>query len=211
MSASRSSGNGGWASGLTAIRTSNNGLSSPAIRFDESVPQPLQRWMRTHSPSLRTVIAIGSIEARQSDARSPGSSSRWRDQRQFGQWLRCAVPGASVGTSRRQWTQRNEEARFTWEGSPETVLTPTIRVTRSGPGMKRPSSADGPGRCGRSADYERNTLRRRDGTTAAACAGFIAPRLLSRPPALPRRLSLGPPTGYDGPQAPSLARVELGH
>jgi len=31
------------------------------------------------------VMAIGSIEARQSDARSPGSSSRCRDQRQFGQ------------------------------------------------------------------------------------------------------------------------------
>ena len=43
MSASRSSGNGGWASGLTAIRTSNSGLSSPAIRLLDSVPQPLQR------------------------------------------------------------------------------------------------------------------------------------------------------------------------
>jgi len=119
MSASRSSGNGGWASGLTAIRTSNNGLSSPAVRFDESVPQPLQRWIRTHSPSLRTVIAIGSIEARQSDARSPGSMSRWRDQRQFGQWLRWAVPGASVGTSRRQWTHLNDDGCFTWAWSPK--------------------------------------------------------------------------------------------
>jgi len=49
--------------GLIAIRTRSNGLSSPAVRFEDSVPQPWQRWIRTHSPSLRTVMAIGSIEA----------------------------------------------------------------------------------------------------------------------------------------------------
>ena len=34
------------------------------------------------------------------------SPSRWRDHRQYGQWLRCCVPGAEALTSRLQWTQR---------------------------------------------------------------------------------------------------------
>jgi hypothetical protein len=117
--ASASSGNGGWANGFTAIRNRRSGLSSPAVRLLLSVPQPLQRWMRTHSPSLRTVTAIGSIEARQSDARSPGSMSTWRLQRQDGQWFRWAVPGASVDTSSRQWLQRKLDGRFKGTGSPD--------------------------------------------------------------------------------------------
>jgi hypothetical protein len=46
----------------------------------------MQRWTIIHSPSLRTDTAMGSIEAPQSAARSPGrSSSRCLLQRQLGQ------------------------------------------------------------------------------------------------------------------------------
>ena len=46
-----------------AIRTSSNGLSSPAVRLALSASQPVQRWMSTHSPSPRTEMAIGSMRA----------------------------------------------------------------------------------------------------------------------------------------------------
>lgn len=110
MTDRRSSGKGGNARGRTARRTNSNGESSAADRLACSTPQPMQRWINTHSPDPRTVIAIGSMPEPQSSsmARSPGRSSTWRDHRQVGQWLRCSVPGASDGTSRRQLTQRKE-------------------------------------------------------------------------------------------------------
>jgi hypothetical protein len=51
-----------------------------------TVSQPVQRCTIIHSPSLRTDTAIGSIEAPQFEARSPGrSSSRCLLHRQLGQ------------------------------------------------------------------------------------------------------------------------------
>jgi hypothetical protein len=47
----------------------------------------------------------------QSAARSPGVLSTCRLHRQFGQWLRCSVPGASTETSSPQFRQRNDVAR----------------------------------------------------------------------------------------------------
>jgi hypothetical protein len=70
-------------------------------------PQPRQRWMIAQSPPGRAQTAIGSMELRHSDARSPGSSSKCLLQRQWGQWFRCAVPVASGVTGRPQWTQAN--------------------------------------------------------------------------------------------------------
>ena len=76
-------------SGLTATRKRISGLSSPAVRLRWSSSQPVQRCTRTHSPSPRTVIAIGSISEPHSAARSPGrSSSRCLLHKQLGQWLR---------------------------------------------------------------------------------------------------------------------------
>jgi len=86
--------------------------------------------MIAQSPPGRTHTAIGSIAPRHSEARSPGISSTCRLHKHHGQWFRWAVPGASVGTSRRQWTHRNDDGGFTWEWSPETGWTPTTRVTR---------------------------------------------------------------------------------
>jgi hypothetical protein len=51
---------------------------------------------------------MGSIDAPQSAARSPGESSRCRLHKQCGQWLRCAVPGASHETSSLHRRHRNE-------------------------------------------------------------------------------------------------------
>jgi hypothetical protein len=51
---------------------------------------------------------MGSIDAPQSAARSPGESSRCRLHKQCGQWLRCAVPGASHVTSSLHRRHRNE-------------------------------------------------------------------------------------------------------
>ena len=104
---SSSSGNGGWASGRTARRMSISGLSSPAMRFTCTVAQSLQRCTSAHSPSARTHTPIGSIDAPQSAARSPGElASTCLLQRQVGQWFRCSVPGASIETSSRQLRQR---------------------------------------------------------------------------------------------------------
>ena len=89
-------------------------LGAPHVPAGESVEwtvrtveHAVQRCTSAHSPSSRTETLIGSIEPEQSAARSPGtSSSTCRLQRQFGQWLRCCVPGAAMGTSRRQRRQR---------------------------------------------------------------------------------------------------------
>lgn len=59
--------------------------------------QAVQRCTIAHSPSRRTSIAIGSIGWRHTAARSPGSSSKCRDHRQHGQWLRCFVPNDCAG------------------------------------------------------------------------------------------------------------------
>src|SRR5215469_15837850 len=59
--------------------------------------------------SPRTVTAIGSIPPGQPAFRSPGVlRSRCLDHRQWGQWLRCDVPGASSETSTPQCPHRNE-------------------------------------------------------------------------------------------------------
>ena len=72
---------------------------------------PVHRCTRTHSPSPRTVIAIRSISEPHSAARSPGRPpSRCMLHKQFGQWLRCAVQKASLGTSSLQWPHRNERS-----------------------------------------------------------------------------------------------------
>jgi hypothetical protein len=94
----------------------------------------VQRWMRIHSPSPRTAIAIGSIEAWQAEPRSPGVSSTWRLHRQLGQWLRCAVPGATAGTSSRQWTQRNDDGGFNGV-SPENRTGRLLVASRLGMGQ----------------------------------------------------------------------------
>lgn len=78
-------GNGGSHRGFNATLISFKGLSSAAIRFDRSAPQRLQRWTIAHSPPFLTHTAIGSITPPQSEARSPGCSSRCRLQRQLGQ------------------------------------------------------------------------------------------------------------------------------
>lgn len=107
-----SSGKGGCASGLTARRSSANGLSSPAVRFRLISSQPAGRWTSTHSPSPRTQLPIGSINERQSESRSPAvSSSRCRLHRRFGPWLRYEVPGAPSPTSSRHRPHRNEVVR----------------------------------------------------------------------------------------------------
>ena len=59
-SSTRSIGNGGCASGFMAIDRSFNGLSSAAVRLEESAPQRLQRWMIAHSPPFRAQTATGS-------------------------------------------------------------------------------------------------------------------------------------------------------
>ncbi len=72
--------------------------------------------MIAHSPSRRTSTAIGSIGSRQGHLRSPGSSSRWRDQRQRGQWFRWRVPNAAALTGDRQCTQlKSESGRDFWD------------------------------------------------------------------------------------------------
>ena len=79
-------GTGGMASGNAASRISSNTLSSPAVRFNRSRPQWVQRWINTQRPSPRTVTAIGSIPPVQPAFRSPGTlRSRCRDHRQLGQ------------------------------------------------------------------------------------------------------------------------------
>ena len=111
QSRSVSSGNGGRASGRTAMRMSASGLSSPATRFTLTAEQPPQRWTSAHSPSSRTWTAIGSMAPAHAAARSPGTTaSRCTLHRHVGQWLRWLVPGASPGTSSRQCRQRNESA-----------------------------------------------------------------------------------------------------
>ncbi len=81
------------------------GLSSAATRLELRAPHRLQRWIMAHSPPLRTHTAIGSITPPQSEARSPGSMSTWRLDRQFGQWLRWSVPASSGVTSQPQTLQ----------------------------------------------------------------------------------------------------------
>lgn len=49
----RSSGKGGRHNGFMAMDMSFIGLSSAAIRLDESFPHRRQRWMMAHSPFLR--------------------------------------------------------------------------------------------------------------------------------------------------------------
>ena len=85
ISSRRSSGNGGSHSGFMAMLMSFMGLSSAATRLELSAPQRRQRWMMAHSPPLRTQTVTGSMIPPQSDARSPGSRSTWRLERQLGQ------------------------------------------------------------------------------------------------------------------------------
>lgn len=94
--------------GRSTIRRSASGLSSPAQRLAPSVPQARHRWMITHSPAPRTVTEMGSIRPPQPAARSPGTRSTCLLVRQCGQWLRCAVPEACIGTSRPHPMQRND-------------------------------------------------------------------------------------------------------
>ena len=88
----RSTGKGGNATGFMATDISFTGLSSAATRLEDRLPHRLHRWISAHSPFLRTHTAMGSISPPQSAARSPGSMSRCKLWRQFGQWLRCSLP-----------------------------------------------------------------------------------------------------------------------
>ena len=105
ISSMRSSGNGGSHRGLMAMDMSFMGLSSAATRLELSVPQRLQRWMIAHSPPLRTQTATGSMMPPQSAARSPGSMSTCRLERQLGQWLRWSLPAFRGVQSRPQTLQ----------------------------------------------------------------------------------------------------------
>ena len=67
-----------------------------ALRFLEELAAAFALVNQHPLPSPRTVIAMGSIDRKQSDARSPGSSSTCRLHRHSGQWLRCCVPSADV-------------------------------------------------------------------------------------------------------------------
>ena len=105
ISSMRSSGNGGSHRGFMAMDMSFMGLSSAATRLELSVPQRLQRWMIAHSPPLRTQTATGSMMPPQSAARSPGSMSTCRLERQLGQWLRWSLPAPCGVQSRPQTLQ----------------------------------------------------------------------------------------------------------
>lgn len=104
---SRSKGNGGWASGLTAMDRSRAPLSSAAVRLELSEPHSRHRWTIAHSPPFRTHTAIGSIMPPQSAALSPGTSSRCTLQRHRGQWFRCSVPPPVHGAKAPQDRQVN--------------------------------------------------------------------------------------------------------
>ena len=104
-SSMRSSGKGGRPSGRMAMLMSIMGLSSAATRLESSLPQRWQRWIMAHSPPLRTHTATGSISPPQSLSRSPGSVSTCRLARQFGQWLRCALPAPAETTGLPQFLQ----------------------------------------------------------------------------------------------------------
>lgn len=108
------SGKGGSASGFTAMDMSRAGLSSAAIRFELSAPHARQRWMRAHSPSLRTQTPMGSIVPPQSDARSPGRLSTWTLDRQRGQWLRWRLPASSGVTRAPQTLQVKLSMQGSW-------------------------------------------------------------------------------------------------
>ena len=111
ISSMRSSGNGGSHSGFMAMLISFMGLSSAAVRLELSAPQRLQRWMTAHSPPRRTQTAMGSMMPPQSDARSPGSTSTCRLERQLGQWLRWSLPAFSGVHSRPQTLQ----VKLSWQ------------------------------------------------------------------------------------------------
>lgn len=55
----RSIGNGGKHSGFNAMLISFIGLSSAAMRFDDSAPHMRQRWTIAHSPFFLTQTAMG--------------------------------------------------------------------------------------------------------------------------------------------------------
>ena len=103
----RSTGKGGAASGPRAMDRSFRGLSSAATRLELRAPHRRHRWMMAHSPSLRTHTATGSMMPPQSAARSPGSSSRWRLERQLGQWFRWLLPAPAGETGQPQTLQVN--------------------------------------------------------------------------------------------------------
>ena len=83
-----------------AMDMSFMGLSSAATRLELSAPQRRQRWITAHSPFFLTHTATASMTLPQSDARSPGSLSRWRLDRQLGQWFRWPLPAPSDTTRR---------------------------------------------------------------------------------------------------------------
>ena len=56
----RSTGKGGAASGPRAMDRSFRGLSSAATRLELRAPHRRHRWIRAHSPPLRTHTATGS-------------------------------------------------------------------------------------------------------------------------------------------------------
>ena len=87
------------------------GLSSAATRLEDSAPHRRQRWMTAHSPPLRTHTAMGSMMPPQSEARSPGSTSTWRLDRQLGQWLRCSLP-AHAGAANQPHTL---QVKLSWQ------------------------------------------------------------------------------------------------
>ena len=110
-SSMRSSGKGGRHRGRRAMLMSFMGLSSAATRLELKAPQRLQRWIMAHSPLFRTQTATGSMMPPQSAARSPGSMSTWRLERQLGQWLRCWLPVFSGVQRRPQTLQVNESVQ----------------------------------------------------------------------------------------------------
>src|SRR5581483_685209 len=101
----------GAGSATTGSRMTATVSSSAATRQRRSRPQPRQRCSTACSPLGRTTTPTGRIRLPQSLARSPGTRrSTWRDQRQYGQWLRWWPPLGTGKTISLQRRQRNSSA-----------------------------------------------------------------------------------------------------
>lgn len=85
ISSIRSNGNGGCDKGFIAIDISFIGLSSAAILLELMCPHLRHRCIIAHSSFFLTQTPIGSIIPPQSASLSPGSISKCRLERQFGQ------------------------------------------------------------------------------------------------------------------------------
>lgn len=81
--------------------------SPTATRFTDRCPHHSQRCTSTRPLPLRWSRPTGRIGPPQSAARSPAWSSRCRDHRQCGQWLR-KLPDTSGSTTAPHWPQLKE-------------------------------------------------------------------------------------------------------